>query len=85
MKTKILADFQICISLPLISWSKTKNFTDYNDRPVEIRKILGGLGVYQKLLANLVGWLRRLLTWNCLKCPEIINRLEVGNVNSQHK
>ena len=45
----------------------------------------GGLGVYQKLLANLVGWLRRLLTWNCLKCPEIINRLEVGNVNSQHK
>ena len=46
---------------------------------------LGGLEVYQKMLANLIGWLRKLLDWNRLKCPEIINRAEVGNVNSQHK
>ena len=44
-----------------------------------------GLGVYQKMLANLVSWLRRLLNWNCLKYPEIIDRVEVGNGNSQHK
>ena len=28
VKTNILADFQVCISVPLISWSKIKNFTD---------------------------------------------------------
>ena len=32
VKTNILADFQIYISVPLISWSKTKIFTDYNDK-----------------------------------------------------
>ena len=58
-----------------------------NDSPVEIKKILGGgrLGVYQKMLANLVSWLRRPFSWNRLKCPETLNRVEVGNADSQHK
>ena len=45
----------------------------------------GGLGVYKKILANLVSRLRRSFNWNCLKCPELLNRLEVSNANSQHK
>ena len=32
MKTKILADFQICISVLLISSNKTKIVTDSNDK-----------------------------------------------------
>ena len=28
----ISADFQICVSVTLISWNKTKIFTDYNDK-----------------------------------------------------
>lgn len=44
-----------------------------------------GLAVYQKVLAALVGWLRRQFSWSCLKCPEIIENVEMGNVNSQHK
>ena len=32
VKANILADFQICISVPLISWSKTKIFIDHNDK-----------------------------------------------------
>ena len=56
-------------------------------RPVEMKTILGGkvLGVYQKMSANLVSWLSRSFHGNILKCPEILNRVEVGNANSQHK
>ena len=36
------------------------------------------LRVYQKMLANLVSWLTRLLNWNRLKCLEIIN---ISNIN----
>ena len=28
------------------------------------------LGVYQKMLANLLNWLKISLNWNSLKCPE---------------
>ena len=45
----------------------------------------GGLDIYQKMLANWVSCLRRSFNWSRLKCPEIINRVEVGNVNFQHK
>ena len=31
--------------------------------------------VYQKMLANLVGWLRRSFNWNRLKCPEILDKV----------
>ena len=48
-----------------------------------MKKNSGGLGVYQKMLANLVSWLWRSFNWNRLKCPEILNRVEVGSVNSQ--
>ena len=44
-----------------------------------------GLGVYQKKLAKLDSWLIRSFNWNGLKCPEIVNRVEAGNANSQHK
>ena len=50
-----------------------------------MKKILVGLPVYQKMLANLVSWLRRSFNRNRLKCPEMLNRLEVGNSNSQNK
>ena len=43
------------------------------------------LEVYQKMSANLVSWLSRSFHGNILKCPEILNRVEVGNANSQHK
>ena len=49
------------------------------------KKISEGLGVYQKLLAKLVSWLRRLFSWNRLKCPELLNRVEVCNTNFQYK
>ena len=49
------------------------------------KKISAGLGVYQKLLAKLVSWLRRLFSWNRLKCPELLNRVEVCNTNFQYK
>ena len=45
-----------------------------------------GLGVYQIMLAKLVSWKE-----DCsieivyLKWPEIINMVEVGNANSQHR
>ena len=48
---------------------------------VQMKKILGGLGVYQKMLVNLVSWLRALLNWNRLKCPVILNWVEVGYQN----
>ena len=50
-----------------------------------MKKILAGLGVYQKMLGKLVSWLRRLLSLNRLKCPEIPNRVVLGSANSQHK
>ena len=31
-----------------------------------MKNILGRLGVYQKMLANLVSWLRTSFNWNCL-------------------
>ena len=45
----------------------------------------GEAGVYKKMLAHLVSWLGKLFNLNRLKCPGIINRVEVGNANSQHK
>ena len=45
----------------------------------------GGLEAYQKKLVKLVSWLRRSFSWNRLKCPELLNKVEVGNANSQHK
>ena len=45
----------------------------------------GGVGAYQKALAKLVSWLRRLFNLNCLKRPEILYRVVLGNANSQHK
>ena len=41
--------------------------------------------VYQKMLANLISWRKKSFNWNRLKCPEILNRIEVGNANSQQK
>ena len=52
-----------------------------NVQAVEMKKILGRL-VYQKILANLVSSIRRSFNWNPLKCPEIFNRVAVGNANS---
>ena len=37
------------------------------------------------MLANLGSWVERSFNWNRLKCPEILNGVEVGNANSQHK
>ena len=31
------------------------------------------------MLANLVSWLGRSFNWNRWKCPEILDRVEVGN------
>ena len=45
----------------------------------------GGLRVYQKILARLVSWLKRSCNWNRLKCPETLNRVVLGNANSQYK
>ena len=43
-----------------------------------------GLGVYQIMLASKVSWLRIMFSWNHLKCPEILNRVKMGNVNSKN-
>ena len=59
------------------------------DKPVEMKKILGGrggvAGSFQKMLVKLVSWLRGLFNLSRLKSPEILNRVVMGNANSQHK
>ena len=60
-------------------------FSSIKKMSLEIKKNLEGLGVHQKKLADLFSWLRRPFNWNSLKCPEIVNSVEVGNANSQHK
>ena len=51
-------------------------------RPVELKKVLAELRVYQKILARLVNWLRKSFSWNLLKCPEILNRVVIGNTDN---
>ena len=43
------------------------------------------MGVYQKMLANLVSWLRISVNLNRLKCPKLLGKLEVGNPSFKHK
>ena len=50
-----------------------------------MKKFLWRLGVYQKMLAKFVSWLRGLLSLNRLKSPEILNRVVLGNADSQGK
>ena len=46
-----------------------------------MKKSLGGLGVYQKMLAKLISWIRRSFNWNRLKCPELLIMVVLGNAN----
>ena len=46
-----------------------------------MKKILGGRVFIKKCWPT---WLGRLLSRNRLKCPELLNNLEVGNANFQH-
>ena len=57
----------------------------YQHRPVEMKKILGGWEFIKKMLTNLLSWLGGWFNWSRLKCPEILNRVEVGNANFRHK
>ena len=72
------------ISASIISWLEDSYYL-HSLSPLEIKRNLGGLEVYQKMLAKLDSWLKRSFNWNCLKCPEILNRVEMGNENFQHK
>ena len=53
--------------------------------PQKWKKNYVGAGVYQKMLTKLESWLRRSFNWNCLKCPELLNKVVLDNANSQHK
>ena len=57
----------------------------YACRPAEMKKILGGSGVYPKTLTKLVSCLRRSFNGNRLKCLKILSEVVVDNENFQHK
>ena len=51
------------------------------EQPLRNEKNHEGLGFYQIMSVNKVSWLRIWFNWNNLKCPEILNRVKMGNTN----
>ena len=91
-KESLSSLIQVCVSSVLlllsnrVQWEAKKQlkwFAFSLNRPLEMKKILGG-GGWVFIKKCWPTWSGRSLNWNRLKCPEILNNIEVGNANFPH-